>query len=156
MPEPTQQTDANELERLRLANAQLTEKSKTRKLKIAELEAANAAIQAQLRLITVDAPMRSMAESMSTVPDLFIEQFNKSHRLELIDGKLTIVNAEDGKPINVAFEKDALLKHLTDEKFSQAKTFNAILIASRASGGAAPVTQRVAKPVTVQRKFGLR
>jgi hypothetical protein len=156
MPEPTQQTDVNELERLRLANAQLTEKSKNRKLKIAELEAVNAAIQAQLRLITVDAPMRSMAESMSTVPDLFIEQFQKSHRLEMIEGKLTIVNAEDGKPINVAFEREALLKHLIDEKNPQAKTFNAILIASRASGGAAPTTQRAAKPVTIQKRFGLR
>jgi hypothetical protein len=134
MPETTQQPDINEVERLRLANAQLTEKSKTRKAKIAELEAANAAIQAQLRLITVDAPLRSMFESISTVPDLAIEQFHKSHRLELLEGKLTIVNAEDGKPINVAFEKDALLKHLTDEKHPHAKTFQAIVIASRASG----------------------
>jgi hypothetical protein len=74
----------------------------------------------------------------------------------LIDGKLTIVNAEDGKPINVAFEKVALLKHLTDEKNPQAKNFQAIVIASRASGGAAPVTRQVAKPVTAQRKFGLQ
>lgn len=156
MPETTQQPDVNEVERLRLANAQLTEKSKTRKAKIAELEAANAAIQAQLRLITVDAPLKSMAESLSTVPGLFIEQFQKSQRLELLDGKLTIVNAADGKAINVAFEREALLKHLTDEKHPQAKTFNAIVISSRASGGAAPATQRVAKPVAAQRKFGLR
>jgi len=156
MPENTQTDNNAELERLRLANVQLTEKSKTRKAKIADLEAANAALQTQLRQITVEAPLNALAVSMSAAPDLFIEQFNKSHRLEMIDGKLTIVNAEDGKPINVAFEKDALLKHLTDDKHPQAKTFKAILIASRASGGAAPVTQRTEKPVVTQRKFGLR
>lgn len=158
MTESIQQPDINaELETLRVTNAELTKKSKTRKAKIEELEAANTTLQTELRRLTVDVPMHAMAESMSTLPDLFIEQFNKTMRLELIDGKPTIVNLEDGKPINVPFEREALRNHLMNEKHPQVKIFQAIVIASHASGGNAVETSREKKhPIISQKRFGLK
>jgi hypothetical protein len=154
------------IEELRATVAELTAKSRTRKEKIEALEAivaerdqALAASQTQLKRVTIDGPMQAMAESLSVVPALFLEQFNKSYRVELVDGELTILNAEDGKPSGIPFEQKAIFEYLTDENHTQAKTFNAILIGSRASGAASHQTQRIEKKIAkpaLSNQFGLR
>lgn len=173
MPEPTEQQPTEptpndaELATLRTTVGELKQKSATRKQRISQLEAANVELQtklteanASLRQITIDGPLKKMSESLSTAPALWTEQFNKSYRLELVNGELALLDT-DGKPITkegkaIPFEREALVALLTDEKHPQAATFRAITIASRASGGAAParvVPTTAKKPET---QFGLR
>lgn len=134
-----------ELETLRTTNAELVKKSATRKARIAELEASIAELQGKfdtaqstIHQLTVAAPVKALAESISTVPELFLEQFNKSYRVESINGEL-ILQTTDGKRVMkgdkaVPFERSALVELLTDEAHAQAKVFRSITIASRASG----------------------
>ena len=163
-----EQTPNDELEVLRRTNSELVAKNTTRKAKIAELETSIAELQTKLtaattslRAVTIDGPLKQMGESISTAPELWIEQFSKSHRLEMVDGKLTLLSS-DGKPVlkdgkPVPFERQELIDLLTSGDDSQAKTFKAITIASRASGSAqaaqntAPINQK--KPAV---QFGLR
>lgn len=159
----------DELEVLRRTNSELIAKNTTRKAKIADLEASITELQSKLteattslRAVTIDGPLKQMSESISTAPELWIEQFNKSHRLEMVDGKLTLLSG-DGKPVlkdgkQVPFERQALIDLLTAGDDSQAKAFRAITIGSRASGSAeaprkntAPVKQKKPAP-----QFGLR
>lgn len=139
---------AAELETLRRTVTELREKNTTRKARIAELEASLSEAQGQLteanatiKQVTIDGPLRAMAESISPAPELWMEQFNKTYRLELNEGKLTLLSAGDGKPTSkdgkpVPFEHEALAKFLTDGDGPQAKAFQALTVASRASGGA--------------------
>lgn len=165
--EPTQ-NDAAELATLRTTVSELKTKSATRKHRIAELEAANAELQTQLtdastalRQITIDRPLKQMSESISTCPELWIEQFNKSYRLEMVKGNLTLLTT-DGKPVvkgdkPVEFDRESLIAFLTDEKHPQSKAFNAISITSRASGAAAsPPGKPSAAPKPPAVPFGLR
>jgi multidrug resistance efflux pump len=159
--------DAAELATLRTTVSELKQKSATRKAKIAELEAANAELQtnlteanASLRQVTIDGPLKKMSEDISTAPELWTEQFTKSYRLELVNGELTLLDT-DGKPVMkegtaIPFEREALLKFLTDEKHPHAKAFRAITIASRASGGAAPTRTMPATAKQPETQFGLR
>lgn len=149
---------------LRKTVAELTEKSRTRKAKITELEgivskheANNATLQTQVRQITIDGPLHQMAESISTAPELWLSEFSKTYCVEMINGKLSIFNAADGKAIATPFERDAIVKLTTDEKHPQAKSFRAITIASRASGGHQQTAkQAIATAQPKLRKFGLR
>jgi predicted RNase H-like nuclease (RuvC/YqgF family) len=164
--EPTQ-NDAAELATLRTTVGELKQKSATRKQRIAELEAANAELQAKvteanasLRQITIDRPIKQMSESISTAPELWTEQFSKAYRLELVNGDLTL-HSTDGQPVTkegkaIPFEREALVALLTDEKHPQAKAFRAITIASRASGGAAPTRSATSAPKQPDVQFGLR
>ena len=167
---PEQQTHNDELETLRRTNAELVTKNSSRKQRIAELEATNAELQTKLTSatttvheMTIGAPLKAMAESISTVPDVWIEQFAKSYRLELVNGDLTILSIEDGKPVQregkaVPFEQEALKSLLLDEKHPHSKLFNAITIASKASGGASTTPQRLTAPTAPKpssRRFGL-
>ena len=160
-----------ELETLKATHGEVLTKSQSRKSKIAELEAANADFQAKLtaandtiRQVTIDGPVRQMCESISTAPELFQEQLSKYFKVELIDGKLTLLSVADSKPVIdkagkvVPFERDSLAKFLTDGDDARARAFRVLTITSRASGGnAANVTRKVApsdsKPAI---KFGLR
>lgn len=156
-----------ELETLRRTNSELVAKNSTRKAKIAELEASVADLQtklsereASIRTITIDGPLKTMAESISTAPDLWIEQLHKSHRVELVDGKLTLLST-DGKPVlkdgkPVPFKREALIDLLTADDNPQAKAFKAITIASRASGAATPSREHVVTPSKPKIQFGLR
>jgi hypothetical protein len=176
MPEPTEpqpneptHNDAAELVTLRTTIGELKQKSLTRKQRIAELEAANAEIQTKLthatsslRQVTIDGPLKEMSEGISTCPELWLEQFSKTYRLELVDGELALHSA-DGKPVTnegkaIPFERDALVAFLTDEKHPHAKAFRAITIVSRASGGSASTTTRSATttPQKPAFQFGLR
>lgn len=167
MAEATQQQNIEELDTLRRTNSELVTKNSTRKQRIAELEASVAELQAKvaereasIRTITIDGPLKTMAESISTAPDLWIEQLNKSHRVELTDGKLTLLST-DGKPVlkdgkPVPFERQALIDLLTAGDDPQGKAFKAITIASRASGAATPASEHVVTPSKPKIRFGLR
>lgn len=165
--EPTN-NDAAELATLRTTVGELKQKSATRKQRIVELEAANAELQNKLiesttalRQVTIELPLREMSESISTAPELWAEQFSKSHRIEMMNGSLRLLDT-DGKPITkdgtaIPFERDALVAYLTDEKHPQAKAFRAITIASRASGaGSSKQSSAIAAPQKPAFQFGLR
>jgi hypothetical protein len=153
MSEETQQTTpevmAVELETLRRVNGELKIKSATRKARVTELESTVADLQSKLaasndslRQATIDGPLKQMSESISTAPELWLEQFGKNYRLEMVKGQLTL-RTPDGKPVlqgekPIPFEREALVKLLTDGDDAQAKIFKSIIIASRASGASAP------------------
>jgi uncharacterized coiled-coil protein SlyX len=169
MSEPIKPTDLEiEVETLRRVNAELVTKSANRKTKITELESTVTELQCtlseahdSLREITINGPLRTMAESISSAPELWIEQFNKSHKLEMVKGQLTLQTA-DGKPAMngekpIPFERQALFDLLTNDSQPNGKTFKSIMIASRATGAGGQPTKRTtqlskeAKP-----QFGLR
>lgn len=167
----TEPTQNDELEVLRRTNAELVAKNGTRKHRIAELEASVTMLQAQvserdakIHEFTIGAPLKAMAERISTVPELWLEQFAKHYKVELVDGELTLLSAADGTPIQrngkpVAFETKAITELVTTGDDASAKAFRAITIASRASGGQASATisrTPSATLATPKAQFGLR
>jgi hypothetical protein len=159
--------EALEVATLRRTVAELLQKNSTRKDENAALTAANAALQAAnaelqtaLHQLSVAGPLKAMAEDISINADLFLEQFGKSHKVELVKGQLTLLTT-DGKPVlkgdkPVPFERQALIELLTSGDDAQSKVFKSILIASRASG-AATTAGRVSKPTSEPKpQFGLR
>ena len=163
-----EQTQNDELETLRRTNSELIAKNSTRKQRIAELEAANADLQSKftaanstIQKLTIGAPLKSMAEDISTCPNEWIEHFSKSYRLELLNGELTLISVADGKPVQkegkaIKFEREALNALLLDEKHPQSKLFRAITIASRASGSDAPLQRQPQVAPKPSPQFGLR
>ena len=161
--------EAAELAVLRQAHTEVLAKRQKDKARIAELESATTDLQNKLsdsadtlRQITIDGPLRSMAESMSVVPDLFLEQFSKHFKVEMVKGTLTLLSA-DGKPAMgkdkkpIPFERRALTELLTSGDDARAKTFKAITIVSRASGGSSIGTHNRVNQVKVDKpQFGLR
>lgn len=144
----------DELATLRRVNAELVTKNSTRKAKVKELEASVMDLQGKLTIadttiheLSINAPLKAMAESISIAPDAFIHEFSKSYRLDVVKGELTILTP-DGKPVlqgdkPIPFERDALKTLLTSADHPQAKVFNSILIVSRASGaGGVPSNTR--------------
>lgn len=162
-----QANNNDELETLRRTNSELVTKNSTRKQRIAELEASVVELQAKvtereasIRAITIDGPVRQMCESISTAPELFQEQLTKHFKVELIEGKLALFTTE-GKLVTdksgnaVPFEREAMSKFLIDGDDARAKTFQAITIVNRASGGDASVTKHVPVAPKPKIKFGL-
>jgi hypothetical protein len=168
MAEETQNDLEKEVETLRRVNAELVTKAANRKTKITELESSVTELQGKLseandsfHEVTVGLPLKAMAESISFSPELWMEQFSKSHKLEMVKGQLTLQTA-DGKPVlkgekPVAFERSALIDLLTSDAHPQAKTFKSITIASRASGAGGQPSNRTSPPVKEAKpQFGLR
>jgi hypothetical protein len=168
--EPQPVDHAAVAQQLQTVVTELRGKNAQRKTRIAELEAAMTAkdseisqLQTTVRQVTIDGPLKAMAEHVGTVPDLWLQEFQKTMTVALADGKLMVHDTE-GKPIMAAdgkplpFEAQAITKHLIDEKHPQAKTFRAITVGSRASGAATIGTQRRTasseEPKRIQ--FGLR
>lgn len=153
---------------MRKTNSELVTKNATRKQRIEELEAQLAESQtkraeseATVQRLTVEIPLKQVAEHVSQAPDLFMEQLQKLYKVESIDGKLSL-HSLNGKPVMVEgkpipFEHQALLKLLTDEAHAQSATFRAIMVATRASG-ASSSTRTIAapKPKRTAAQFGLR
>jgi hypothetical protein len=115
-----------------------------------------------LHQVTVGVPLKAMCESMSTVPELFLEQLSKHFKVESVKGALTLLSA-DGKPVlgkdkkPIPFEQKALTEFLIDGDDSRAKTFQAITIVSRASGASNIATNSRSKQAQLQRfQFGLK
>lgn len=166
-PQPTIESLSAELATLRQAHTEVLAKRQNDKTRIAELESTVTGLQGKLtenaatiHELTVGGPLKTMAESISPLPELFLEQFAKHFKVEMVNNALTLLSA-DGKPVSgkdskpVAFEREALTKFLTDGDDARAKTFKAIVIASRASGAASPNPMpRTAPAKKVQ--FGLR
>ena len=167
MSEPTDLE--KEVETLRRVNAELVTKAANRKTKITELESTVTELQGKLseaqdsfHEVTVGLPLKAMAESISFSPELWLEQFNKSHKLEMVKGQLTLQTA-DGKPVlkgekPVPFERSALIDLLTNDSHPKAKVFQSITIASRASGaGSQGNTRTTTQPAKEPKpQFGLR
>jgi hypothetical protein len=140
---------STEVETLRRVNGELKTKSANRKAQVSQLEATVTELQSKLseahtslRQVTIDGPLKQMSDSISTAPELWLEQFSKSYQLEMVKGQLTLQTI-DGKPVlkgdkPVLFEREALVKLLTDGDDAQARIFKSITIASRASGASAP------------------
>jgi hypothetical protein len=148
-------------------NSELVAKHARDKAQLTELQTGTATLQAKLtetsnslHQATVGVPLQMMAESMSTVPDLFLEQFSKHFKVESIKGVLTLQTI-DGKPAIdnngkvISFEREALTKLLTDGQDARAKTFKAITIVNRASGGVASTARRVSNAPAAKAQFGL-
>lgn len=175
MSESTQQPiePTDELATLRRVNAELLAKSATRKVKIAELEAAAVTLQGKLTEsegtihdLSVTRPVKAIAESISIAPGVFLEHLNKSYRVEMVKGELSLLT-QDGKPaLNgdkpVPFTGEGLTDFLKSPANPQAKLFNSILIVSRASGAGGASTEvsqrnfRVVEPKPRPLQFGLR
>lgn len=161
--------DAAELAVLKQAHQEILTKRQKDKARIAELEAGAVTLQSQLteaseslHEVTVGGPLKAMAESLSTVPDLFLEQFSKHFKLLMVKGTLTLFSS-DGKPVTsedgkaIPFEWKAIAELLTTGDDARARTFKAITIASRASGGASIGTNnRVNQAKAARPQFGLR
>ena len=163
-----QSPEALELATLRKTNTELVAKHARDKQRLAELEQGTATLQAKLTetsdslyQATVGVPLQMMAESMSSVPDLFLEQFSKHFKVESVKGVLTL-QTPDGKPVigkdgkAIPFDRDALTKLLTDGDDARAKTFKTFTIVNRASGSAGVEYKRTVTPVVKSRQFGLR
>jgi hypothetical protein len=174
MPEP------NEVELLRTQIAEVTEKSRTRKARIAELESQLADATGKLAVsetalheATVGAPLRQLAATVSPVPELWTAEFQKHYKLQLKDGKLSVLDLE-GKPVvggdgkePIAFEPNAIAKLVTDDDNAISQTFKHITAVSFSSGGGASGTKEQTLPGTDYRpkpktpdapraQFGLR
>jgi hypothetical protein len=161
--------DTNELETLRRTNSELVAKNATRKQRIKELEEQVSSLEAKntdsakrIRDLEIGTPLKQMADSLSNVPELLIEQLQKHYAIELADGKLAL-QTPDGKPIAtkdgkfVAWDQQALRDYLTGSDNPQARVFQTLIIASRASGagGSTHQNQRVKKDHP-NVSFGLR
>lgn len=176
MPEPTQQQPTEldtlraEVATLRQVNSELVAKAAKRKDRVTELEAALAerdgqlaAANGQLKAVQIDTPLKTLAESLSVDVPLFLDTFSKQYDVQLVDGALALRDKEgnvvrDNAGNEVRFEREALFKHLSDEKHQHHNFYSRILIASKASGaGTTSHTGRISSPKKpAAHQFGLR
>jgi hypothetical protein len=148
--------------RLRKSNKSILSKSAERKTRIAELETENATLktkyeasEAKYTEAIVGVPLRALAEQISDVPKLWLEQFLQRYKVEAgEDGKPSIVNLDgtpvvvDGAPI--AFSANAVWTLVTGgatnyAKDEDSKTFSTITRWQGASGGGANGSMRNSK-----------
>jgi hypothetical protein len=160
--------EALEIATLRKTNAELVQKSATRKNRIEELEASAATLQAKategetrIRQLTIDGPVNDLCEEISIAPQALRTALEADYRIEMVDGILTLLNPSDGKPVMqggkpVPMQADAIKKLLLASKNeSKLKLYSAILVASKASGAATQASSR-GKAAQLQRfQFGL-
>src|SRR5271168_580899 len=99
--EPIPSPEAAELTVLKQVHTEVLAKRVKDRARIAELESAMTGLQTSLnesndtiREITINGPLRQMSESMSTAPELFLEQFSKHYKLEVKAGVLTLLSAD--------------------------------------------------------------
>ena len=99
---------------------------------------------------------------MTTLPDLFLEQFAKHFTVVADDTGVLTLHTPDGKPAvdttgkAIPWNRDALTKVLTDESFAGSKVFKTITVVSRASGAGQSATQRTTvAPGPAKPKLGL-
>ncbi|NYF80571.1 hypothetical protein [Granulicella arctica] len=141
--------NSNEIAVLKQTLAEVQAKATARKARITELETQVATLttnlsasQTELQNITINTPLRTMAESLSVVPDIWIAEFKKHFKVELKDGKLSVLNqdgepalAKDGKPVE--FTRTALVGLVTKSDNAAFRPFDHITTVSLASGGGA-------------------
>jgi hypothetical protein len=159
--------EALELSTLRKTNADLLQKSATRKARIVELEASAATLTAKateaetrIRQLTIDGPVNDLCESISVAPQALRSAIESDYRIEMLDGVLTLLNRSDSKPVThdgkpVPFKADAIKSLLLASKDEEKlKLYNAILVASKASGAATSSSKAPIAPAQIQ-QFGL-
>ena len=171
MAEPIEQSPEAELATLRRVNSELTQKSATRKARISELEANVAGItakatQAEARIIelTISGPFDELCQEISVAPQALRSAIESEYKIEMRDGVLTLLNLSDGKQASmpdgkaVPFKADAIKSLLLASKDDgKLKLYNAILVASKASGSAGSSSNRVsAKAPRIQFGLGIR
>jgi hypothetical protein len=165
---PTAIEIEEELATLKKAHADLLVARRKDKSRITELESTVNEFQTKLseandsiRDLTVNLPLKAMAESISPSSELWLERFNKSHRLEMVKGQLTVLDA-DGKPVlkgdkPVPFERQALVDLLTNEAHPQSKAFRVITFVSKATGANGQSNNRTSESkLSAIPQFGLR
>jgi chromosome segregation ATPase len=177
MPEPINLTPEEiaalqaDNQTLRKTNAELTQKSATRKARITELEASATALQAKateaearIRQLTIDGPVNDLCESISVAPQALRSALESEYQIEMRDGVLTLLNPSDSKPVMqdgkaVPFTPDAVKALLLGSKDeSKLKLYRAVLIASRSSGAASPnpISRKASTQTKPRIQFGLR
>jgi len=169
MSEPIEANSGAELETLRRVNADLLQKSATRKGRIVELEASVVTLtaktteaDARIRQLTIDGPVNDLCESISVAPQALRSALEAEYKIEMCEGVLTLVNPTDCKPIMgkdgkpVPFQAESIKNLLLESKDAEkAKLYSAILIASKASGGAAGSSSKRAVAAVSKHRFGL-
>ena len=170
MPEPIVPTpEAVELETLRRTNAELLQKSATRKARIEELQASATTFQtrateaeARVRELLVDGPVSEICSSISVAPEALRNAIEADYKIEMRDGILTLINRPDDKSVTfegkpVPMQADAIKNFLLASKDeAKLKLYRAILIVSKGSGGAGiGATERSSKPKQALAQFGL-
>ncbi len=150
MSEPIEPNTAAELETLRRVNAELLQKSATRKARIQELEASVGTItaeateaKARIKALTIDGPVNDLCESISVAPQALRAALEAEYKIEMREGVLMLVNPSDGKPIMgkdgkaLPFQGESIKNLLLETKdIEKAKLYSAIVITSKASGSA--------------------
>ena len=150
----TAATIPNEIELLRTANAELSQKAKDRKAKVTELEGKLATAEASLREYQIDRPLRRLAEDISTIPDIWEMLFSKHYKLEMREGTLTVLDSE-GEPVKTAdgspvpFTSKALGDYVCSGDSEAAKQFARLTIVTRASGSGADGGKQGTNPMSV-------
>ena len=169
MPEPSieQSPEALEVATLRKTNAELTQKSATRKARIQELEASVGTITARateaenrIKALTIDGPVNDLCEEISVAPQVLRTALEADYRVEMRDGVLTLLNASDGKPAMhdgkpVPVKADAIRNLLLGSKDeAKSKLYRAIVITNKASGAAGSTSKPNVAPAQ-RPQFGL-
>lgn len=160
--------EALELVTLRKTNAELTQKSATRKARIAELEAsvgtlttAKTEAEARIKALVVDGPVNNLCESISIAPQALRSALESEYRIEMRDGVLTLLSPADGKPVMqdgkpVPFQADAIKNLLLGSKDeAKKKLYNAIIIANKASGAGGATSSQRTTTTPARPQFGL-
>ena len=147
---PTPEAIEAELVTLRRLRDELLATKTKQKAKIDELESqllqANDRVtsaEANVQELTINGPFKAMAEVISKTPGTFLDVFQRTYKVTMKDGQLTLLHAKDGKPVldekdkAIPFERGALVKLLLADKDPAALAFyQTTLLIPAATGGA--------------------
>jgi hypothetical protein len=172
MSEPIETTplsvdETTELATLRRTNADLLQKSATRKARIQELEASVGTITARateaetrIKALTIDGPVSELCEEISVAPQALRAALESEYKIEMREGVLTLLNPSDSKPVMhegkaVPFQADAIKNLLlASQDEAKLKLYRAIVIANKASGAGSSSSKRTSAPAQ-KLQFGL-
>ncbi len=126
--------------------SELTTKATTRKDRKATLETENKAlkesfeiVQASLREIEINVPVRTLAAAISGTPKLFmLEVARVGYSVEKLDGKLAVMKGgKEVEGVDFAIDEVTQLLTKTDDPDGLHKNFRSLITVSKASGGGA-------------------
>ena len=155
---------------MRRVNNELMQKSSTRRTRIEELEASIGALtaktseaEARIKALTIDGPVDELCSQISVAPQALRTALEADYKIELDkNGALTLLNRTDNKPVTdkdgkqLLLEPDAIRNLLLGTKDeAKVKLYRAIVVTSKASGGAPSTTRTISNPPTAKPQFGL-
>jgi hypothetical protein len=162
-----QSPEALELATLRKTNAELIQKNSTRKAQILALEESVGTLttkateaEGRIKALTIDGPVDDLCADISVAPQALRSALEAEFKIEMKDGVLSLFNLSDGKPVMhdgkpVPFQSDAIRNLLLETKDeAKLKLYRAIVVSSKASGGAQSSSQR-ATSTQQKQQFGL-